>query len=84
MHKYYLHVASKCTVYNDDRGVVLSDLAAAHRCAVSVILNCMREVTEKRDWRGWYVKIADETGTLIIVLFPTAWLKAIGPHSASG
>ena len=71
MHKYYLHVASKCTVYNDDRGVVLSDLSAAHRCAVSVIWNCMREVTEKRDWRGWYVKIADDTGqTLVIVLFP--------------
>ena len=60
MKKYYLHIASKCTVYADDRGVMLGDLAAAHRCAVSVIRNCMRGDTEKQDWRGWHVKIADD------------------------
>ena len=84
LRKFYFHIASKCKVYTDDRGVVLSDLAAAHCRAVSLVSKCMRFDTEEQDWRGWYVKIADETGTLIIVLFPTAWLKAIGPHSASG
>ena len=84
LRKFYFHIASKCKVYTDDRGVVLSDLAAAHCRAVSLAWKCMRFDTEEQDWRGWYVKIADETGTLIIVLFPTAWLKAIGPHSASG
>jgi len=73
MNKYYLHIASKCTVYADDRGVMLGDLSAAHQCAVSVICNCMQGDTEKQDWRGWHVKIADDTGrTLVIVLFPTA------------
>ena len=73
MSKYYLHIASKCTVYADDRGVMLGNLLAAHQCAVSVICNCMRGDTEKQDWRGWHVKIADDTGrTLVIVLFPTA------------
>jgi hypothetical protein len=73
MKKYYLHITSKCTVYADDRGVMLDDLAAAHRCAISVIRNCMCGDTEKQDWRGWHVKIADDTGrTLVIVLFPTA------------
>ena len=73
MNKYYLHIVSKSTVYADDRGVMLGDLAAAHRCAVSVIRNCMRGDAEKQDWRGWHVKIADDTGrALVIVLFPTA------------
>ena len=26
LRKYYFHIASKCKVYTDDRGVVLSDL----------------------------------------------------------
>jgi Domain of unknown function (DUF6894) len=79
LRKYYLHIASEFTVYADDRGVILSDLAAAYRCAVSVISNCMRCDPEEQDWRGWHVKIADDTGrTSVIVLFP------IGPHRASG
>ena len=74
LRKYYFHIASECTVYTDDRGVMLSDLAAAHRCAVSLIWKCMRLDTEEQDWRGWHVKIADDTGrTLVIVLFPAAW-----------
>ena len=73
MCRYYLHVASKFKSYADNRGVVLSDLAAAHRCAISVIGNCMRFDTEEQDWRGWHVKIADDTGrTLAVVLFPIA------------
>jgi len=74
--KYYLHIASEFTVHADDIGVTLSDLAAAHRCAVSVIGNCTRCDTEEQDWRGWHVKIADDTGrTLVVDLFPTdrAW-----------
>ena len=85
LRKYYFHIASKCTVHTDDHGVVLSDLAAAHRRAVSLIWKCMRYDTEEQDWKSWHVKIADDTGrTLVIVLFPTAWRKAIGPHGASG
>ena len=73
-----------CTVHTDDRGVMLSDLAAAHRCAVSVIWNYMRLDTEEQDWRGWRVKIADDTGrTLVIVLFPTARSRTFDPHHAS-
>jgi hypothetical protein len=73
MRRYYLHIASKLMVYADDHGVVLSDLAAAHRCAVSVISNCIRGDTEKQDWRGWHIEIADDTcRPLLIVLFPTA------------
>jgi len=72
--KYYFHIASKYTVHTDDRGVMLSDLAAAHCRAVSLILKCMRFDTEEQDWRNWHVKIADDAGrTLVIVLFPTAW-----------
>ena len=47
MRRYYLHIASKLMVYADDHGVVLSDLAAAHRCAVSVISNCIRKYINK-------------------------------------
>jgi len=42
LRKYYLDIASEFTVHTDDRGVMLGDLAAAHRHAVSVIWNCMR------------------------------------------
>ena len=84
LRKYYLHIAPEFTVHTDNCGGMLSDLAAAHRHAVSVIWNCMRFDTEEQDWRGWHVKIAHDTGTLVIVLFPTAWRKAIGPHGASG
>jgi len=78
MHKYYLHIASKVRVHTDDRGVMLSDLAAAHRCAVSVISSCMRSVTEVQHWRGWHVKITDDAGrTLVIVLFPVAQSRTL-------
>jgi hypothetical protein len=78
-------VASELTFYTDDSGIVLSDLAAAHRYGVSLVWNCMRCDTEERDWSGWHVKIADDTGrTLVIVLFPTAWSRTFDPHGASG
>ena len=83
--KYFLHIASELTVHTDDSGVVLSDLAAAHRRAVSLIWNYMRCDTEEQDWKGWHVKIADATGrTLVIVLFPAVQRKAFDPHGASG
>ena len=83
--KYYFHIASEFAVHTDDNGVVLSDLATAHRYAVSAIWNYMRCDTEEQDWRGWHVKIADDTGrTLVIVLFPTASRKACDAHGASG
>ena len=85
LRKYYLNVASDCKIYADDSGAMFSDLAAAHRYAVSVICNCMRLDTEEQDWRGWHVKIADDTGrTLVIVLFPTAWSRTFDPRGASG
>ena len=72
-------------VHTDDSGVVLSDLAAAHRYAVSAIWNYMRCDTEEQDWRGWHVKIADDTGrTLVIVLFPAVQRKACDANGASG
>ena len=40
----------------------------------------MRFDAEEQDWRGWHIKIADDTGTLVIVLFPTASREAIGPQ----
>ena len=83
--KYYFHVATEFTVHTDDSGVMLNDLAAAHRYAVSAIWNYLRCNTEEQDWRGWHVKIADDTGrTLVIVLFPTAWSRTFDPHGASG
>ena len=82
---YYFHIASKCKVYADDGGALFSDLAAAHRGAVSLIWNCMRSDTEEQDWRGWHVKIADDSGrTLVIVLFPTAWSRTFDPHVRPG
>ena len=76
LRKYYLHIASELTVHTDDNGAMFSDLAAAHRRAVSLIWNYMRCDTEEQDWKGWHVKIADDTGrTLVIVLFPTAWCR---------
>ena len=84
MHKYYLHIASKVRVHTDDRGVMLSDLAAAHRYAVSAIWNYMRCDTEEQDWKGWHVKIADDTGrTLVIVLFWAVQRKALNANGAS-
>ena len=81
--KYYLHIVSDCTVHPDDRGAMLSDLAAAHRCAVSLIWNCMRLDTEEQDWRRWHVKIADDTGrTLVVVLFPAVQCKACDANGA--
>jgi len=83
LRKYYLHIASEITVHADDHGVMLNDLAAAYGCAVSVISNCMRCDPEEQDWRGWHVKIADDTGrTLVIVLFPTARRRMTGPRHA--
>ena len=77
-HKYYFHVATESTVHTDDSGVMLNDLAAAHRYAVSAIWNYIRFDTEEQDWKGWHVKIVDETGrTLVIVLFPTAQIRTI-------
>ena len=74
LRKYYLDIASEFTVHTDDRGVMLGDLAAAHRHAVSVIWNCMRCDTEEQDWRCWHVKIVDDTGrTLVIVPFSSVW-----------
>jgi hypothetical protein len=74
MRKYYFHIASECTVYADDRGVILSDLATAHRRAVSLIWKCMSLDKEEKDWRSWHVRITDDTGrSLVTVLFPTAW-----------
>ena len=82
--KYYFHTASELAVHTDDSGVVLSDLAAAHRYAVSAIWNYLRCNTEEQDWRGWHVKIADDTGrTLVIVLFPAVQRMAFDPHGAS-
>ena len=83
LRKCYLNVASDCKIYADDSGAMFSDLAAAHRRAVSLIWNCMRSDTEEH-WKGWHVKIADDTGrTLVIVLFPTAWSRTFYPHGAS-
>jgi len=83
--KYYFHIASESSVHTDDRGVMLSDLAAAHRRAVSLIWKCMSLDKEEQDWRRWHVKIADDTGrTLIIVLFPTAWLRLSDSDHTSG
>ena len=82
--KYYFHIASESSVHTDDNGVMLSDLAAAHRYAVSAIWNYMRCDTEEQDWRGWHVKIADDTGrTLVIVLFPAVQRKACDANGAS-
>ena len=84
LRKYYLDIASEFTVHTDDRGVMLGDLAAAHRYAVSAIWNYMRCDTEEQDWRGWHVKIADDTGrTLVIVLFPAVQRKACDANGAS-
>ena len=84
-HKYYFHVATESTVHTDDSGVMLNDLAAAHRYAVSAIWNYLRCNTEEQDWRGWHVKIADDTGrTLVIVLFQATLRGAFGPYRASG
>jgi hypothetical protein len=81
LRKYYLHIVSDFKVYTDDRGVMLSDLATAFSCAVSTISNCMSCDTEEQDWRGWHVKIADDTGrTLVIVLFPPVQRKEMIDH----
>ena len=40
--KYYFHVATEFTVHTDDSGVMLTDLDAAHRYAVSAIGSYMR------------------------------------------
>jgi len=83
--KYYFHIASEVTVHTDDSGVVLNELAAAHRRAVSLIWKCMSLDKEEQDWRRWHVKNADDTGrTLIIVLFPIAWLRLSNPDHTSG
>ena len=82
--KYYFHIASEFAVHTDDSGVVLGDLAAAHRYAVSAIGSYMRCDTEEQDWRGWHLKIADETGrTWLIVLFPAVQRKALDANGAS-
>jgi len=84
LRKYYFHIASEVTVHTDDSGVVLNDLAAAHRYAVSAIWNYMRCDTEEQDWKGWHVKIADDTGrTLVIVLFSAVQRKALNANGAS-
>ena len=85
LRKYYLHVPSECRVYDDDRGAMLSDLATAHRRAVSLISKCMSLDPEEQDWRGWRVKIADDTGrTLVVVPFTTVQSEASDPHHTAG
>jgi hypothetical protein len=84
LRKYYFHIASEVTVHTDNSGVALNDLAAAHRYSVSAIWNYMRCDTEEQDWRGWHVKIADDTGrALVIVLFSAVQLKALNANGAS-
>lgn len=71
LRKFYFHIASECVVHADTGGIMLSDLEAAHRYAVSAISSYMRCDPEEQDWIGWHIKIADDTGqTLVIVLFP--------------
>ena len=44
----------------------------------------MRCDTEEQDWKGWHVKIADDTGrTLVIVLFSAVQRKALNANGAS-
>ena len=49
LRKYYLHIASEVSFHTDDRGVMLGDLAAAHRRAVSLVWNYMRCDAEEQD-----------------------------------
>ena len=46
--RYYLHIVSEYKVYADYRGVMLSDLATAHRRAVSLIWKCMISILRRR------------------------------------
>jgi hypothetical protein len=69
LRRYYFHIASEVTVHTDDSGVVLSDLAAAHRHAVSAIWNYIRFDTGR---------------TLVIVLFSAVQRKALDANGASG
>jgi hypothetical protein len=84
LRKFYFHIASECVVHADTGGIMLSDLEAAHRYAVSAISSYMRCDPEEQDWIGWHIKIADDTGqTLVIVLFPTTFREAVGSNDTA-
>ena len=67
-------------MHTDDSGVVLNDLAAAHRYAVSAIWNYMRCDTEEQDFEGWPSRYHDTGRTLVIVLFSAVQRKALNAN----
>jgi len=68
--RYYFHLSDGSRVEPDAVGAALPDPEAAVGFAAQAALSVM-EAADGRDWAGWYIDVADETGArLTLVPFP--------------
>src|SRR5215218_93698 len=74
MARYYFHYWSEGRLWvpDDDGGLELSDLRAAHRHALKLIQQTLHLFSDGHETRNWYIEIADDRSRAVLtVLFPS-------------
>jgi hypothetical protein len=70
MQRFYFDVQSDDDLIDDDVGMQLRDLAAAHLHAVKIVDDCIKHVSSDPVWKGWRVNILDvDRRRCLVVLF---------------
>lgn len=71
MPRFSFRFAAKDHVVLDEIGKYMADLYEAHAYALSMIRGIQSISPAEDDWRGWTVKIIDESGHgVLTVMFP--------------
>ena len=73
MIRYYFHYwcEGRLWVPDDDGGVELADLRAAHGHALKLIRQTLVLFSDDHEARNWYIQVADDQNrTVLAVLFP--------------
>jgi hypothetical protein len=71
--RYYFHYwcRGSLSVPDDDAGVELPDIKAAHRHALKLVQQTLPLFSDADETRGWWIEVADERDEHVItVLFP--------------
>ena len=74
MARYYFHYWSEGRLWvpDDEGGLELADLRAAHRHALKLIRQTLRLFSDGHEARNWYIEIADDQNRAVLaVLFPS-------------